>query len=191
MQTHYFIALALPLEVKQKLAELYTVVSATFPFEKPVHLEDYHITLAFLGAHNEKTLYTLMKNINNHVTNVGAFSLVIDGYGVFGNSSSPRIFWNRLQHEEALFELQQIVAQHCHAHNIQLDARLYNPHITVARKWAGDNSLDLEQLEQFNPLKNAPITFIASEIVLYRTNLESIPKYENIFSIILKNHEPS
>lgn len=189
MQTHYFIALSLPLDVKAQLASHYDEVSIAFPFQKPVHKLDYHVTLAFLGAHDEERMQELMKDLAVHTKDFSSFPLTIDGYGTFGNAISPRIFWNRLTFAPALFDLQQIVANCCRAHEIGLEARPYNPHITIARKWAGEEAFHSELLEQQNPFKDRPLSFIANEIVLYRTNLEAVPKYENIFCIPLKNHE--
>lgn len=186
MQTHYFIALSLPTEVKRQLKKHYDHITMHFPFQKPVHELDYHITLAFLGAHDETTLQQVMNDIAATTIALNAFPLTIDGYGTFGNSKAPRIFWNRLQHEQALFDLQQMIADHCRAHGIQLETRPYNPHITVARKWAGENEFNSELLEQQNPFAKNPIQFLADEIVLYRTNLTATPKYENIASITLK-----
>lgn len=190
MQTHYFIALSLPNEIKEQLAQYYSLVTKHFPFHKRVHTLDYHITLTFLGFYEEAMLLQLMEEIANDTDNFEAFPLTIDGYDTFGNTSVPRIFWNRLQYEQALFDLQQIVAERCVTYGIQLDKRPYNPHITVARKWAGEVQFDADLLEQYNPLQNMPLTFNANEIVLYRTNITATPKYEPIISIPLKNYEP-
>lgn len=190
MQTHYFIALSLPLEIKNELAKHYTTITNTCPFQKPVHVLDYHVTLAFLGAHDEAGLHMLMEDIAAHTKDIASIPLTIDGYGTFGNIASPRIFWNRLKHEPLLLDLQQIVAERCRAHGIELEARPYNPHITVARKWASKTEFNSDTLEQQNPLRDEPVKFVANEIILYRTNLTATPKYEKIASITLKNHEP-
>lgn len=187
MQTHYFIALALPFKIKQQLAKHYSNVASQLPFKKAVHELDYHITLAFLGNQDESILQQLMLNLELKLKSVKPITLTIDGYGTFGSDTSPRIFWNRLEPNKALFDLQQIVSEQCQSLGIQLESRPYNPHITIARKWAGEKNFDSTLLEQLNPLKEAPITFLANEVVLYRTNLASIIKYENIFSVVLLN----
>ncbi|MFN7250562.1 MAG: RNA 2',3'-cyclic phosphodiesterase [Anaerobacillus sp.] len=175
-QTHYFIAIPIDKVVKQKLSEWNT--KELPPFQRFVHEDDLHITLAFLGGLELPVLDALKDKLLKITRNLDPFSLTIDTLGHFGQKQSPRIFWASVKQENKLFQLQNEVYQTCIDVGIELEKRAYSPHITLARKYIGEGTYVEEHLqESFQKyLKNESWT--VSSFVIYQTHLKRIPKYE-------------
>lgn len=181
---HYFWAIRLPDHTKQSMHAQLTKVQTLFPFKRWVHMGDYHITLAFLGATEQQKLESVVELVGKAIRAVKAFPLHIQGVNVFGNKKAPRIFWIAVKQEKQLNTLQSFVFESCLEAGFSLETRPFTPHITLARNWVGPD-FEHEWLEQYNPFKSVPLSFMADEVVLYKTNLEKIPKYEAVATISL------
>ncbi|MFF5996402.1 RNA 2',3'-cyclic phosphodiesterase [Lysinibacillus sp. KU-BSD001] len=183
---HYFWAVPLPDKMKKIIHAEMLHVKHIFQFNRWVHMDDYHITLVFLGAVEEQKLQTVIDLVGEAITEGQSFSLQITGLNIFGNEQTPRIFWGAVNEEHALFQLQAIVQQQCLDAGFTLDTRPYHPHITFARKWSSAERFDQELLTKYNPFQAKPLSFHVEEIVLYKTNMEQIPKYEPVIRISIK-----
>lgn len=176
-QQHYFYALELPIETKEKLGAISREMQEKWSFTRWVHPQDYHITFAFLGSAEEQMLAESIKKLQSGI-NASVFSLKIDHLGVFGKNDSPRIFWAGVNKQPLLGDVRDDVFQACKDVGFKLETRPFNPHITLARKWNGDSSFTNEMLNQADPFKLEGISFQAENIVLYKTHLGKEPKYE-------------
>jgi RNA 2',3'-cyclic 3'-phosphodiesterase len=185
-KTHYFLAVSLPNSVKQTLSQAKEEIQEVFQFQRWVHQEDYHITLAFLGFANENQLIEVKQFIPKFITNEKTFPLTINNIGTFGMSETPRIFWAGLTTSQELQDLRRQVYVACEEAGFQLEKRPFHPHITLARKWKGKETLQSEWLEIHNPFDKKSVRFQAEEIVLYKTNLLQTPKYEKLHTFSLK-----
>lgn len=185
-KVHYFYALRLPSETKARLQEVCNQLRGEFPFKKWVHHEDFHITLAFLGHAKNNQLETSVQYVREALTTQQSFSLIINHLGVFGKKDSPRIFWAGSETSPHLSQVRDLVYDACEESGFQLEKRAFNPHITLARKWTGDTPFSTDFLEKKNPFLNEPEFFNATEVVLYQTHLDRVPKYEVIETFLLK-----
>lgn len=185
-ESHYFWAVRIPDGVKQTIHDELTQVKPIFQFKRWVDLNDYHITLAFLGAVNPQQLPSVIKLVGDAIKKQKAFMLEIEGLNVFGPQKSPRIFWGAVNEVNQLFQIQEIVHKTCLAAGFTLETRPYHPHITLARKWGGNEDFKIDDLVTQNPFGERVLSFQVSEIVLYKSNLENTPKYESIaaFSLV-------
>lgn len=183
---HHFWAVKIPDHVKQTIHDEITKRQHIFQFLRWVHRQDYHITLAFLGGVEEQRRDLIVNLVEAVIQNQKKFPLQVQGLGIFGNRKSPRIFWSAVNEEQSLYELQSIVHQTCVGAGFLLESRRYHPHITIARKWNGDEYFDVNVLEKYNPFLENPLVFEVSEIVLYRTNIEKTPKYEVVASFTIE-----
>ncbi|PLR79115.1 RNA 2',3'-cyclic phosphodiesterase [Bacillus sp. V3-13] len=176
-QPHYFIAVSLPKETKEQLHKTAQQLGEDFPFAKWVHEEDFHITLAFLGASSDEKISKTIELVNAALTNAGSFPLTIDHIGVFGKKDWPRVFWAGLKREDRLYEIRDLVYSACEKAGHTLETRPFAPHITLARNWTGPERLDPQQLAKKNILETEPLLFLADEVVLYRIHPGNTPKY--------------
>lgn len=179
-QTHFFLAVSLPMETKLKLKEECSIIKENLSFQRWVHHEDYHITLAFLGSAQNNMLKRAQELVGERIKGQKSFPLQITGLGVFGRTDSPRIFWADTYKEKRLSAVRDIVFSACTDAGFQLETRPFKPHITLARKWAGTSPFHTSLLETNNPFYKCALTFTASEVVLYQTHLDKTPKYEKI-----------
>ncbi len=185
-QPHYFWAVRIPNDVKQTIHDELTQIKPMFQFKRWVDLNDYHITLAFLGAVNPQQLSFVIELVGDAIKKEKAFMLEVTGLNVFGPQKSPRIFWGAVNEVNQLYQLQEIVHKTCLAAGFSLETRPYHPHITLARKWGKNEDFKMVDLVTHNPFIEKALSFEVSEIVLYKSNLENTPKYESIaaFSLV-------
>jgi RNA 2',3'-cyclic 3'-phosphodiesterase len=178
--THFFYALELPGEIKDLLEGAAFKLKAALPFKTWVNPHDLHITMAFLGNADGSKMEASNQLIESALRRHSVFDLQIDHLGIFGRKDSPRIFWAGLKDSTNLNEVRDDVFSACLASGFSLETRPFSPHITMARKWAGEFPFTYKQLEELNPLKGEKITFNAKRVVLYKTHLGKSPKYEPI-----------
>jgi RNA 2',3'-cyclic 3'-phosphodiesterase len=186
-KTHYFLAMRLPDSIKKDLHQARLEFEKSLTFKRWVHMEDYHITLAFLGFANQNQLIEIKDLVAKQLENEKIFSLTITKLGTFGMETSPRIFWAGLEVSKELQDLREKVYTACGQAGFQLEKRPFHPHITLARKWDKEEKFRSEQLNVKNMFQEKPLTFKATEVVLYRTNLLQTPKYENLITFSLKS----
>jgi RNA 2',3'-cyclic 3'-phosphodiesterase len=185
-KTHYFYALKLPNEVKAQFRIRGQQLKTQFPFQRWVHHEDTHITLAFLGYAESTQLESSIHFVKEALRPHQSFSLTINQLGVFGKSDAPRIFWAGTERENLLNELRNSVFSACQKAGFQLESRPFHPHITLARKWAGQQPFSQRLLQENHPYANQALHFLANEVVLYETHLDRQPKYEVKESFLLR-----
>ena len=179
-KTHYFWAVRIPDHVKENIHDELSQMKPIFQFKRWVDLYDYHITLAFLGSVNPQQLQSVIRLVGDAINKQKPFTLELKGLNVFGAQKSPRIFWAAVNEADELFQLQGIVHKTCLEAGFSLETRPYHPHITLARKWGGDEDFIMDNLVAYNPFSEKALSFQVSEVVLYKSNLEKTPKYEPV-----------
>ncbi|MGY4689169.1 RNA 2',3'-cyclic phosphodiesterase [Salibacterium sp. K-3] len=177
MEAHYFIALALPEQIKERIAAWRTTVSGEFSFKNWVHPEDYHITLFFLGAAEERTVQKTAGKVKRSCRRSPVFTMKTGGIGYFGSYDAPKVLWADTDCPEELVFLQQDVSKSCTSLGFSEEKRAYRPHITIARKWTGSASFS-DCAELVPELET--MTWQVKEAVLFRTHLHQEPKYERV-----------
>lgn len=171
--------------MKKQLHSKILPLQEEFPFQRWVHPEDYHITLAFLGNAEKGMLEKSIQLISEALPKESSFPLCFDGLGTFGSKDSPRILWLRLEEQERLYKVRKTVFHACEEAGFSLEKRPFHPHVTVARKWKGTHPFNNQKLQKENPFGLEQIPFVANEVVLYQTHLDREPKYEVVQSFII------
>lgn len=184
-QTHFFFALKLPDNTKLLLKEHCEKLKESLPFKRWVHHQDLHITLAFLGFAPGDKLEAAQNILEETILGMGSFHLKINRLGFFGKQDNPRIFFADTEESNELKLVRQKVYKACMEAGFKLETRPFRPHITLARKWAGEKPFEKEMLDIWKKLQPEPIAFNGTDVVLYQTHLDKTPKYEevNLFSL--------
>ena len=177
-QNHYFFAIEIPEEVKKSLSNWREILKDTYTYKSWVHPSDYHITLAFLGSAAESMLDDAMNVLESKISHYPSFPLFITGLGTFGQENSPRILWADVRTQPLLFEIQKDVWTACTKIGFKLDQKPFTPHITLARRCL--ETLEVGSLKKVEGILPTIAEFNVPSLVLYRTNLNTIPKYEPI-----------
>lgn len=178
MDTHYFLAVPIPILMAQRLHDWLQSRQEELPFKNRVVPEDYHITLHFLGRADTKSLDQLESGLPTGVEGFSDFFLQATHFGCFGEKQSPRIFWVGTNDEPALQELQKSTGKICEKAGFQLENRPYRPHITMARRWKGEFPFVLPIFHQ--ELEDKDWVWKVDRFSLYRSHMDRIPKYEAV-----------
>lgn len=179
-QTHFFFAVKIPEETKYIMKKQSEKLKEILPFKRWVHHEDLHITLAFLGNAPFEKLSIAEDNVHEALRKVKGFQLEMNKLGIFGKMESPRIFWVDTKESNDLQTVRKKVFTSCLEAGFQLETRPFKPHITLARKWTGDQPFHKNLLDVWNEFQSEPLAFKVNEVVLYQTHLDKTPKYEAI-----------
>ena len=177
-QTHFFYAIKIPDETKELLNLQCQKLKEHVIFKRWVHPQDLHITLAFLGHAPMDQLESSKKKVLDALSGSNEVSIEITKLGTFGSKESPRIFWAGMKENTELNQIRNQVFSACEKAGFQLESRPFKPHITLARKWAGEQPFRETLLDAWYSLQPIPIQFTATEVVLYETHMENTPKYE-------------
>jgi 2'-5' RNA ligase len=186
MNKHYFLAVKIPIETKKILATLVEGIKTELIFRSWVHPDDYHITLAFLGNATTAQLHQTIRGVEQTVFNYHQFTLQIEQFATFGRKDSPRIFYGDVVENQQLTELRDSVFTTCEKVGFLLETRPYKPHLTLARNWTKDEPFPPIELKLNNFSWEDCLLFQAEEVVLYQTNMEKTPKYEEIHVFSLR-----
>lgn len=179
---HFFLALSLPEQVREALRKKVIELRSKYPYKQWPDPRDYHITLVFLGAVNPQQIDEVKQAVATVCTHHASFTVTLDGLGTFGRKDRPRILWAGVSADQGLYDLQRKVNEACRTVGFELDQRPYTPHITLAKKWAGETTMDRSTFQ----LDLDAVSWQVDEITLYQTHLKRVPKYEAVKLFPLK-----
>ncbi|MFE9850210.1 RNA 2',3'-cyclic phosphodiesterase [Streptomyces sp. NPDC005576] len=130
-----FIALAPPDHAKEELARELRPAYATHPRMRWNRIEDWHITLAFLGELPVETVPALRPLLAGLAAAHRPPRLALRG----GGSFDDRVLWSGIDGElDTLHELAVDVRSAVRSHGVTFAERPFRPHLTLARARRGD-----------------------------------------------------
>jgi 2'-5' RNA ligase len=100
---------------------------------KWTEIENFHITLAFLGDTQEDKIKEISKMLKSVCEGSGEFEMIVRGAGVFKNFNDPRIIWTGIEPSEKLNHLFGSIKSGLNADGIFLEERNFRPHLTLGR----------------------------------------------------------
>ncbi|MDQ0351303.1 2'-5' RNA ligase [Alkalibacillus filiformis] len=178
---HYFIGIKVPNEVAQNLSQWQQLVKPYVSYRGWVHESDLHLTLKFLGPVSEQRVAQLAEQLEE--ITVPQFNLSIDGLSHFGKKEQPRVLFAKVQLVDPLTDLKEDVEKAAAALGFEQEKRSYKPHITLAKKWKGEMTLNTN----LNNKINDPINhFRVEEFQLFKIHPQNEPKYEVVKTFALK-----
>lgn len=180
-----FVAIPLPEILKDYLKNEAARVSSKYKFARWTHFQDFHITLHFLGDTPKENIPALYQALRK-VSEAGrSFQLRLGEWGTFGLPDSPRVLWTGVSGELGpLQELQSRVVSATLPLGYRAEMRTYNPHLTVARKYQGEQPFPAEELENLRGQGDSSgeeipdLGWTVDGFVVYATRMYAIPMYE-------------
>jgi len=137
---------------------------------KWTHVDNIHITLAFLGDTQDRIIDEIYPVLNKKCSGYGSFQIILSGCGVFRSLNDPRIIWTGIQLSDKLTGLNSSIISGLKELNIKLEDRPYNPHLTVGRIKHINDIRILESL--IARYKNAELQSVnADQVILYESIL--------------------
>ncbi|KQV15826.1 MULTISPECIES: RNA 2',3'-cyclic phosphodiesterase [unclassified Kitasatospora] len=130
-----FVALAPPDDAKDELAQALQSAYATYPRLRWNRIEDWHITLAFLGELPATAALTLQPALAALAASHPAPHLGLRGGGHF----DERLLWSGIDGDlDALHQLATDVRNAVRSCGIEFNERPLRPHLTLARSRRDD-----------------------------------------------------
>ncbi|WP_102349067.1 RNA 2',3'-cyclic phosphodiesterase [Bacillus sp. Marseille-P3661] len=185
---HYFIAIPLPSSLQDYFSIWQHELKNKISYKQWPHKQDLHITLKFLGGVDGEKIQQLRIELAE-IEELSEFDLTVGKIGNFGNPRKPRVLWAGVERTEPLVQLQKTVESCAQKVGFAKENREYNPHITLAKKWAGESSIDnfFELTERYTEQQQLHV----DEVVIYQIFPSKSPKYEIVQSYKLKTIEKS
>ena len=176
-----FIAIELPLEIKNYLSRLQDELKTAGADVKWVKPDNIHLTLKFLGEVDEKKLDKISKIIAETAEGKNKFPARISSLGAFPKTDFPRVIWVGLdtgdkEIKQIAKELEEKIAKI----GIPKEDRPFSSHITIGRLRTPLNRERLVQnLKDKAGLGGEKLEFYVTKITLFKSTLTpSGPIYE-------------
>ena len=134
-QIRSFIAIELPKELKQRLAQLETQLKVDRqPWVKWVKPDSIHLTLKFLGNIAVDTTAVITRAIEASVRGIKPFHLKVKELGVFPNLKRVQVAWVGISGDtDKLTRLQKHLESNLSPLGFSAESRSFTPHLTLAR----------------------------------------------------------
>lgn len=171
-----FIAIPLPKEVTNYLAEIISNLKLTFPDKsvKWVQPENIHLTLKFLGNISKSTLHFLYEKLNTE-NKFSQFSLTINKLGAFPSLYKPQVIWVGTSSHNTLLELTKFIEKATSMVKNENDSKSFSPHLTLARLRPGVKKDHFEIIKQelYKSKEINSISFTINHFCIYQSILTS------------------
>ncbi len=93
--------------------------------------ENFHLTLKFLGKTPEEKIQFIRTALQQVTEQTVAFSMKMDGTGIFGSSYKPRILWYGVENDTAIHQLGETVLNSLDNAGFPRDRQNFVPHFTI------------------------------------------------------------
>lgn len=191
-EPHYFLAIPIPPAQRLLMKQLMEQLAARFPFQTWVHPDDTHITLHFFGNRTSMELERIVAAFSQEFQerSFPPFYLRVSHGGTFGQPEKPRILWLGLKGDlPPIHRLHARLEQRIIQLGFPHEERAYRPHITMARRFAGDR-FQLEQLQhtlsKWPAIPQLEEPFLVDHFVLYQTCFDQLPMYRQLHTFELR-----
>ena len=166
-----FFAISLPLEFKEEIARLQDILKKTRAEVKWVRPDSVHLTLKFLGQVAEDIIDPLAEAASVKALQTQTITLALNGTGVFPGPKRPRVAWLGLAGDVGkIIDLQSRLEGVVSKFGFAGEKRKFSPHLTLGR--IGSSKGIKEFMTELDRLDPKPLEFMASEVVLFRSELK-------------------
>lgn len=167
-----FIAIELPIEIKNQINSYIAELRAFAPKLKWVKKEALHITLKFLGNQSPQKVENVIGTLLPLGNICKPFEISLKNIGAFPNQRKPRVIWLSIEAmpRELFFQSHTWIEDQLENIGFEREQRKFSPHLTLARtKFPADFS-ELWDFIKENPFPTQ--AFKVNEIVLMRSILK-------------------
>jgi RNA 2',3'-cyclic 3'-phosphodiesterase len=96
-------------------------------------LNNLHVTLAFIGDTEKELVKSIGNMLKYELKDFGVIEFNLKGFGLFRNSSNPRIIYSAIENPEMLTKAHEIIKGGLLKLGVTLEEREFNPHLTIGR----------------------------------------------------------
>ena len=164
-----FIAVDLPIEIRNALAEIQRELRPITHTVRWVAPESIHITLKFIGEAPE----TRLDEIHGALTGLTwkPFTVTVHRVGFFPGNRSPRVFWAGME-APTMQGLAEEIDARMERLGFEKEKRAFRPHITLAR--AKDTRMDSSLVAGAGKFEEHEFgSFAVDRVFLFKSTLKS------------------
>lgn len=171
-----FTGLALPAAVSRELRGRLPDWQRRFRFARWTHPDDWHITLHFIGEVPAGRLPAVREALDEAASASAPFRIETSGLDVFGSPRQPSILYVRLANTPPAMTALHAALGSALARRIgfEPEQRTYRPHVTIARKYAGEDRWDPSRLDH----ERFEAAWTTDEACVFLSRLGRSPMYE-------------
>ncbi len=158
-----FVAIDIPSSIKEEL----TGWRISMRGARWARLDQMHLTLAFLGEQRLDLYHEICESLERIAFT--PFELKFHKVGYFGSRKSPRTLWAAIGDSPQIIALQKRVSAQCRELGIEIEARKFRPHLTLARL-DGASYEDVGRFLQMFSLSRSA-TFTVDSFTLFSSKL--------------------
>jgi RNA 2',3'-cyclic 3'-phosphodiesterase len=118
------------LEIPRNAAMSLSLLRGGLPGARWIDVENYHITLRFIGDVDGRTADELVDRLDR--IDRPEFQIKLDGIGAFGSKKPHSVFASVTQSPD-MYALQAEIERICQRIGLPPDPRKFTPHVTLAR----------------------------------------------------------
>jgi len=190
-----FVAVSVPVHVREYLTVHTAHLLKAFPFQRIVHPQDYHITLHFLGNISTSQLDHFRETLHEAVRCMPPIHLLLGAPGTFGPETRPSILYVHITGDVSkLIHLAHRVREAADRAGITGDSKPFFPHLTLARRYRGTRSYTPTQAAQIWDASTAEDrvspNFTVEAITLFASHPGKQPMYEPRAIFPLEGNRP-
>jgi len=166
-----FIAVELPEDIRERLEVVEKQLKSANADVKWVALQNFHITLKFLGSIDKDELTVVSEAMKRAIEGIPSFEITISHTGAFPRVSKPSVIWVGISDGTAqLKKLAGRLDSELELIGFEREKREFSPHITMGRARSPQGSERLR--ESIEALKDMVIGVVpVREITLMRSDL--------------------
>jgi 2'-5' RNA ligase len=171
-----FVAVEIPYEAKQIVDEAVEAWRVVFPHARWVPLENWHVTLKFLGATWPRLYEWVLGAVEDVAGSHAPVSARLHGLGAFPSAARAQVLWAGV--DDSAGELASMAADldTALANEFRVDTRAFHAHLTVARS---EPPLQLPQ--EYGATSLLTKSFSIERLVVFQSHLRRpAPCYEPI-----------
>ena len=174
-----FLAASLNDSVRGALAEAMAELEPLASLVNRSRVEAIHLTLHFMGQVASNRVTELNAELARAIAPFAAFELSVSGVGAFPSPRRPRVVWAGLSGpgREELAEIHRASAGPLRSAGIELEDRVYAPHLTLGRLRRDPRATEREPLAQWMRRWEGAVfgTLEVDALYLMRSDLSARP----------------
>jgi 2'-5' RNA ligase len=129
-----FIAVDLTPEIRERIAEIQSLLGRFSHAVRWVRPESIHVTLKFLGEISAAQQQQIVGIFSAHKSGVTPFRIRVQGIGFFPDARRPRVVWLGIDEgQESLQSLAQFVEEQTKSAGFPSEERPFSSHVTIGR----------------------------------------------------------
>jgi len=180
-----FVAVDIPNNLKEEIYRVLEGERKRFRELKWVAMENFHITLKFLGSVERERIKKIKEVLERVAEKHSPFKLKPDSLGTFPEKGSLKVLWLSLVDGEKIKSLATDVENSLTSIGFPKEKRPFTPHLTLAR--ARRNSKERITLDDFEVKRVQFPYFLVDHFTLYESELKPDgPIYKKIVEFKLK-----